>query len=543
MVKVTLSKFSRDQSFKGRFAHHYGYNSEYFDVLCKYKDDWSDKLFFVNEQMAKKYVELAKPIVTIMEEELNLAELSVTEMTSDDIQLLFTNDIPMKITYGKETHEVNLTTMDNTVDLTKLVKRNALILSPGGHITSLKWLPQVLKQDTPKVNYLAVSIINNPNGVGDSILNPELSMYDGNTTDHKINSAIQIWKHDLNTNELTLEHMLVTTNLGATCDLTWCPMYLEEGNVLGVLAASFTDGKLHLFRITKNLPQYAKVDQTSLSYVSQQSSEPQKSDPCTNIISFEFLGIDKILVGTTDGSIAEYILPFKRQEENIDDISIPSYKTKISDEPITSIVAAEYGTGEYIILINTISPIVFSYDYNNYIQDFHTPISRSTLPPSYNHVLRTFTVTPTVDSVGYIFLRSPQETMHSLLKLDSYLTSNHASEILGHPLNLSGTMSGQIIVLNYSRKILNGQKTTNRVLVPLQLWKFDEDEDKPGTVVLQADFGRMVVDTPVEMSIMPPELAISALAWNENVHGSSIYAAGTVSGVLIIERLDPKYRK
>ncbi|RLV93963.1 hypothetical protein JA1_002100 [Spathaspora sp. JA1] len=548
MSKSSIVKLSRDQSFKGRFLHNYGYNSTYFDFLRKYKDDWQDKLFIINEKITKKYVQYAKPIATLTEEELNIGDLTITELSQDAIESIFTNDIPMKILYGKEAHQINLTTMDSTVDLKKLVKRNALLLSPGGQITSLSWLPQRLEESTPKVNYLAVALINNPNGVSDSIINPELSMYNGNTTNHTINSAVQIWKHDLNTNELSLEHMLVTTDIGATSDLTWCPMYITEGDTLGVLAGSFTDGNLHLLKITKNLPKFAKVDKTSIRYRCHYSPVPQKSDPCNNITTFSFLGLDKVMVGTTDGFIAEYILPFKRKQDpdfENDNLSVPCSMIKMAEGPISSVVAAEYDSGEYVILINTTSPLTFVYDYNNPIQEFHSPVlSRSTLPPSYNYVLRNFTVAPTIDSLGYIFLRNPQENGNSILKLDSYIKCNHASEILGHPLNISGTTSGQILMLNYVRKIVNGSKTSNKFLVPLQLWKFKEDQqENPGLVVLQADFGRIPVDTPVEMSVMPPEVTVSATAWNENIHGSSVYAAGTVSGVLLIERLDPTYRK
>lgn len=79
------------------------------------------------------------------------------------------------------------------------------------------------------------------------------------------------------------------------------------------------------------------------------------------------------------------------------------------------------------------------------------------------------------------------------------------------------------------------------MLVPLKLWKFTLDKTN-STVEISADYERMDIESAIQASYMPSETMISALAWNENVIGSSVYAAGTASGILLVERLDPNFQ-
>lgn len=77
-------------------------------------------------------------------------------------------------------------------------------------------------------------------------------------------------------------------------------------------------------------------------------------------------------------------------------------------------------------------------------------------------------------------------------------------------------------------------------MVPLKLWKVTLDETS--TISISADYEKMDIESPIQASYMPLQVMISSVAWNENVIGSSVYAAGTASGILLIERLDPKFK-
>ncbi|KAG7665248.1 uncharacterized protein J8A68_001304 [[Candida] subhashii] len=541
-------KTGRDSSYRNRFKHYFGTDESYFELIKNYKTDWERFLFYVNEAKVKKYTtedNFLNELPTIEESQLNLNELDLKSVDEGYFQSRFHNEIGLKIING-DGGELDLKLDENVTDLMEFAKRKAKIVSPGGQVTALKWLPNPL-DDESGVSYLAIGVINNPKGISDSINNPELSMYSKSSNERGINSCIQIWKYDVKENEFSLENVLITTTMGAVSDLKWAPFH-TTGNTLGVLVGAFTDGDVHLFKINKSLPsKYNIVNKSSYTYTSTYSTKRTKSDPNSNITCFDFLSIDKIIIGCVDGYISEFILPFHPHYSTDTNPTLPSYRTRFSDAPITSILAANYAPGEYLIVINSASTQCMAYDYTDPTQCFCSPlVSKSTTPPSYNHALRCFGVTPSHDATGYSFIRVPQETASGLLKASASVSCNVLGERLGHPLNLTGFANGDIVVLNFARRHLQGGKITSKVLVPLKLWKLElaegteAGEVKAGSFVLRAGYESCDVESPMTPSFMPPEVAISALGWNENVIGSSVYAAGTISGLLIVERLDPK---
>ncbi|CUM46861.1 unnamed protein product [Debaryomyces tyrocola] len=552
----STKQLMRDISFKPRFRYNYGFDEKFYDHALKYKDAWQDRLFYVDEDAMIDEFRTGdlkiKQFPTIDTNSLKMSDMKLKKLSEAEISSQFglnKDSLQLSIARDKTKKETKLQ-FGESIDLNEPLKRNGLALNTGGHVTSMSWLPQKFNENGARYQYLAVSVINNANGLKDTINNPQLSVFHNSAgkESNNVKSGIQIWQYDLTENKFELYKFLITTSIGVCSRLTWTPIYIDGStDILGILCGTFTDGKLHLLKIkqnTKDTPDLSKLIKSSLHY---ELKDPRgnKDEDTVGITCFDFLNHEKIIVGLSVGSIAEFILPYYTSEideiteEN--DINQPSFVQTISETPLTSISIANPDELSYFILINTSGSQSFALEYGNFQQGrIESYPTNTLLKPIYNHSLKVFLLSDAWDSIGYNFVRHPQEKPSSVLKLDGVVSSFHSSEVTGHPLNISGTTFGEIHIVNISRKILNGAKATNKLLIPLKLWKLQLNSDNK-TLELSGDYEIVQTDKSTKISVTPPDVIISSLAWNENLNGSSIYTAATVSGLLILERLDPKY--
>lgn len=552
----STKQLMRDISFKPRFRYNYGFDEKFYDYALKYKDAWQDKLFYVDEDAMIDEFRTGdlkiKQFPTIDTNRLKMSDMKLKNLSEAEINSQFGLNkdlLRLCVVRDKAKKETKLQ-FGESIDLNSSLKRNGLALNTGGHVTSMSWLPQKFNENGARYQYLAVSVINNANGLKDTINNPQLSVFHNSAgkDSNNVKSAIQIWQYDLIENKFELYKFLITTSIGVCSRLTWTPIYIGGNtDILGVLCGTFTDGKLHLLKIkqnTKDTPELSKLMKSSLYY---EIKDPRgnNDEDTVGITCFDFLNHEKVIVGLSVGSIAEFILPYYTSEiddtteEN--DINQPSFVQTISETPLTSISIANPGELSYFILINTSGSQSFALEYGNFQQGrIESYPTNTLLKPIYNHNLKVFLLSDAWDSIGYNFVRHPQEKPSSVLKLDGVVSSFHSSEVTGHPLNISGTTFGEIHIVNISRKILNGAKATNKLLIPLRLWKLQLNSDNK-TLELSGDYEIVQTDKSTKISVTPPDVIISSLAWNENLNGSSIYTAATVTGLLILERLDPKY--
>lgn len=552
----STKQLMRDISFKPRFRYNYGFDEKFYDYALKYKDAWQDRLFYVDEDAMIDEFRTGefkiKQFPTIDTNSLKMSDMELKKISEAEMKSQFSLNkdlLRLCVVRDKAKNETKLQ-FGESIDLKASLKRNGLALNTGGHVTSMSWLPQKYNENGARYQYLAVSVINNANGLKDTINNPQLSVFHNSAgkDSNNVKSGIQIWQYDLIENKFELYKFLITTSIGVCSRLTWTPIYIGGStDILGVLCGTFTDGKLHLLKIKQNTndtPELSKLMKSSLYYEIKDPRGNNEEDT-VGITCFDFLNHDKVIVGLSVGSIAEFILPYytseidEATEEN--DINQPSFVQTISETPLTSISIANPDELSYFILINTSGSQSFALEYGNFQQGrIESYPTNTLLKPIYNHNLKVFLLSDAWDSIGYNFVRHPQEKPSSVLKLDGVVSSFHSSEVTGHPLNISGTTFGEIHIVNISRKILNGAKATNKLLVPLRLWKLRLNSDNK-TLELSGDYEIVQTDKSTQISVTPPDVIISSLAWNENLNGSSIYTAATVTGLLILERLDPKY--
>ncbi|CUM63141.1 uncharacterized protein PRCAT00000708001 [Priceomyces carsonii] len=542
------TKLLRDLSFKPRFRQSYGSNDYYYNFILKYKEAWESKLFYVDEStvsnMLETYPKLQKVIPEVRDVDEKLPDTKISPLLSEDEVTGFgVKDLSLRIflEHGDRREPIDIG-FGHAIDLKNHVNRKGLILNAGGHITSMKWL---ISRHSQKYQYLAVSVISNKGGILNNINNTQLSLFHKGVEKDALKSGIQIWKYDLEGNALVLDQFYLTDTIGATSNLEWVPIEIGgDTDTIGVLGGSFTDGQFHLVKIKKtqhNTTFYGRIKEPSLTYKIQGFSSKNSTD-LVAITCYDYLNKDRFIVGLTNGSIAEFPLPFAEDLNDSDsseeDYEKPSFIQKVADTAIVSVSISELEASRYTLIINTSGIQCFALEYNNFRQGYLISApTNSFLKPSKNHLLNATLGSYSSDTVSLSFLRNPQDTLSVVLKVDGIVSSVLLSEILGHPLGLVGSTQGDIYILNYARKFLNGAKTTNKSLVPLKLWKCSMDNND---IVVSSNLVPVTVDKSNQINIAPPQILISAIAWNENIAGSSIYTAGSISGLLLLERLDPK---
>lgn len=251
------------------------------------------------------------------------------------------------------------------------------------------------------------------------------------------------------------------------------------------------------------------------------------------ITAYDIFDETKIIVGTLDGAIAEFVLPGidEHPEE-------PSFVEYVTDSAISTVTVASVLNG-HVLLVNTTTTRSFAILYENLRQNrLETAFTILFLPPRYHRGYRIFVYPDSAESIGYTFVRHPHQK-HSLLLRTELISSFHISEYLNHPFALVGNAAGDFYVINIGRKIFGVPKAHNRLVVPLKIWSLSLEDDRK-TLRLVGDYEPSSADkADVAYSFTPHEVGISACAWNEGFDGSSTYAMATYSGLLVLERLDP----
>lgn len=536
---MNTAKAIKDLSLKSRFLPSYGSNETLYQESLEYISYWQDKLFVIDEKSFTAEVEnetLKTVEIATVQDDL-FPEMSTKPVNGDVLKkkLGLNGSLEVDIHGTTTTFKIG-----KSVDL-KSIERNANTLYTGGIVTSLSWLPRTVNGK----QYLAVTVINGDSGDIKSVIDSEqLSIFYtvslAKPGTKMLKTAMQIWELDLATNNWSLYKLLDTSSLGACSNITWAPVNFDT--VLGVLGGSFKDGKLHFFKIKPckgKGPEYLEVIDLSISYG---LSNPRTETEILAITSYDYLLTDRVIVGFTDGSISEFILPGYKHSSSMDsfecDYTVPSFVFNLAETPISSITVGNPIPNKYVVQVNTHGTQNFIFDYDSYKSQWLDSFG-SSLRPLYHDQLKIFICLDSYDVAAYAFVRHPHERQSLFLKVDGIITSYGASKYLNHPMVLVAGSYGELFVVNVARKILSPSKTASKTLVPLRLWKLCYNLE--GHKGLSFDFliEPVPADKTNKVTVSPEQVCISCLGWNETINGSSLYAAGTHSGLLVIESLDP----
>ncbi|PSK78544.1 hypothetical protein CJJ07_001642 [Candidozyma auris] len=527
LLKPNLPR-TRDMNFVGRFHQNYGFEEGLFEYLLAQKEIWGDKLFFVDENqfraVANERRHLTRDLVVVEKSSLMFAEVEGSEISENAFKSQFGSE-PKEVIIaagGNESREI--LEAGNSLNMNTKTKRNSSILNVGGIITALKWLPYG--------PFLAIAVAYHEGGLSNAVKSPSLSVFSGGSNATEIKSCIQLYKYDSTATSLTLERVLITSSFGAASSINWLPFKVKEDGTC-VLSALFTDGRVHFFRIGSSSPESKYIDVKSSSWTI--SLKDERSDSSLPITAYDIFDESKVIVGTIDGAIAEFVLP------GFDDHpDIPSFVNYVADSAINTITVGRVFNG-HVLLVNTATTRSFAILYENLRQSrVEVAYTVSDLPPRYHEGYRIFIYPDSAETIGYSFARHPQQKQSLLLQTE-LISSFHTSEFLNHPLAIVGNVAGDFYVMNIARKIIGVPKAHNRLVVPLRIWSFSLETDRT-TLRLSGDYVPTTADkSNVAYSFTPHEIGISACAWNEDFDGSSTYAMGTYSGLLVLERLDPAF--
>lgn len=543
---------TRDFPFKQRFLLNYGHNEEYYQQSMRYKSQWQDKMFYLSEDQLKENTSKDPHTLKLLPDVSSgsIPPLLLETVNEEQFLNLFGlkggSEIKLSLQQGPKEISTKLN-FGEYLKLNDSIARNGLFLNAGGHVTSMKWLPGVSEDE--RYHYLATTVIRSANGIESTINDHKISLLESKNSqlNSDLKHGIQIWRFDSHQNHFSLYKFLLTTSIGISSDIGWIPSKWTHGtsddDILGVLCGTFSDGKLHVLKINKNTypnqPELANILQTSLSY-----GISDTLDSTVSITCYDFLGHGKIFVGLSNGSIAEFILPYLysgdvSQEES--DITIPSYVISLTEAAISSVVVGETDPNHFTLVVNSTGSQCFALEYEDFQHgSIGSWTTNSLIKPIYNKSLKLIVSTDSQDSLNYSFARHLHEKPTLIMKVDGTVTSYHTSEILNHPLALCGSSIGEVHVVNIARKILQGGKTSTKVITPLLLWKLSKHGSE---IHISGDLVPTVADRTTKLYIAPPEVSISAVAWNENLDASSVYTAATVSGLIVLERLDPKFHQ
>lgn len=521
-------------NYVARFNQNYGFEDGVFEFLLSQKELWAERLFYVPENELLEWISSKKhPVREVPSISLNLyiSAYKLNIMSEEEFRLQFggTENIDLTITKSGIQAKQHLSA-GQSYSLKTELGREGLVLNVGGRVTALKWSPYTSRP------YLAVSVIGGPEELKDVVSHPELSVFPGKPSSGvKIRSAIQLWEYDPIENTLELRRVLETSAFGATSEIRWVPAKFDL-DVIGVLAGVFTDGSLQFFEIKTNEMTTIYEQVTVSSYAIQSTTKRLnvngRVDPIT---SFDFIDHKCVVVGTFNGSLAEYIIPSPQENDPLADV--PSFLQYVAESAIKSVTIGRVGPN-HIIFSQSMGNQSYTLHYENLrMGRVQTDYTNSLTTPTFHDNLRVFVYPDSAESFSLSFARHPQ-LKGTLIMRTELISSFHTSEYLGHPFAIIGNTLGQVFLVNISRRIFALPKGQQKFVNPLKIWSLYKTSSSD-ELILNGDYEQIASDrSSIVYTFTPPEVVVSATAWNENINGSSSYAFGTHSGLLVVEKLD-----
>lgn len=384
-------------------------------------------------------------------------------------------------------------------------KRTGFVHNVGALVTGLAWLNTVEGQD----QYLAVSM----SQYKEDPVDPHLKMF--GREEHI--SCIDIYS----LNPLTLEFKKMQTivhNFGESWDLKW-----HEGakgsHYLGVLGCVCQDGSVKFFGVEKNQEYQIRMFDEALISI----SIPQASISC-----FDFITPHAIVCGFQNGYVAEFDLI----------TNLPCYYHKVHDSYIISVVTA-YSNFEDVT-VGTLSV-------DGYLSVFNPKDIRTTkcvvgrarggnnTPIVYSPQLYSFVHSDGVNSIKAFPPRAIFAT-HQICLHENTVTSMAVSKL--HPLLLSGSADGTLIINNLARRFLTGIKNNTTTYRYLKLWKWDYSLAK-NLYRLDPNYEvyKFSVNEVSKAQVDPHGINISCVKWNETPQSGKFYAFVNNAGLLVVEKL------
>lgn len=482
---------------KEKLFRIFGSNHEKVVEILRLRREWEKSMFIFDENQLKKY----KPSKKIS----SLPDSQYSTLSQNQFygRLALKKNMKLQLENGE---------VSNLQAGTVIGTENVSYCNVGGLITDVAWLPHESDTDH-EILVVAVS------DISDTSIAPEFSLLAGKAH----TSGFLIYKLTEETGELKLIKAIVH-NWGNCWDLKG-----RIGEGFDVLSAVFSDGKVRLLNFnTAELSENLMVDDDDETiFLSAKTPSYEYSLPDTLITAFDWIE-DRIIVGTSEGSVAEFNLGER----------IPNFVYPLHSGYIFSLRVGDSkydDTMVYTSCADGSSALFSTIDIRTTknVTPKSKSISKSVAysPQLYSFIQLEGQYSATLTPVRALFFVTP------LVKHDGSTESISTSNL--HPMLLSGGADGKIKITNMARRLLNGQKQalSSHKILTLRELQYGEKEGIY-RVTAPLDVETLAANENSNVSnIYPPGVSINAIKWNENLSAGKWYAASSTSGLLIIEKI------
>lgn len=499
-------------SARDKIERLYGLNQEKLLTLAKVKEAFETCIFcFPSEKLQRDsscYVECTPPCA-----KWNVHDILIG---SDKAKCRDVKESELNEIFERRKKELSIIVGEAEIALGSQQKaefpvfpyghRRGFVYNSGCLITDIAWLHQEERTE----QFLAVSL----SQCIDKPLDKRLQMFDV----EKHVSCIEIFS----LNPQTLEFSKIQTiahNFGETWNLKWhegC----QTADTLGTLAFVCQDGSVKLLEVRVS-------DEYEIKFFEQPSISI--SIPKVSITCYDFLSPTTIVCGFKNGFVAEF---------DLTDVKVPSFYRKVHDSYIISLSIAYSEFEDPVVATISVDGYFYVFDPKD-IFTSKTTVTRfrgtNIIPVSYIPQLFAFINSDGANSLKTVVPRAAF-AIHPVCLQETTVTSVGTSR--RHPLALTGTSDGNVIIANVARRLLTGIKNASATHTSLRLWKWEycKNLDKYRLNHSYEQY-KLNVNEVSGIKVDAHGVNISCVKWNETPSGGQFYAFANSAGLLTIEKL------
>ncbi|QLQ80734.1 hypothetical protein HG537_0E00870 [Torulaspora globosa] len=499
-------------SARDKIERIYGLNKQKLLNLAKVKEGFETCVFcFPSENLRKDspyFVDLVPPCASenVYRTLVGMNRTKFHVMSESEMgQMIQKRSKPLQVVIGET--EISLG-VDDKADFPVFEndRRTGFLYNTGALITDLAWLTQEHEES----QYLAVSLSQYMDKPSDEHL--KMFEAEGNV------SCIEIYKLHPHTLAFTKLQTIVHT-FGETWNLKWHEGCQSESSI-GSLVFICHDGSVKMLEVENTQEFTVKlIDQPSLCI----------ELPRVAITCYDFLSPTTIICGFKNGYVGEF---------DLSDPTTPSYYRKIHDSYVISIIVA-YSEFENL-LVSTVAVDGYFYVFDpKDIFTSKTTITRfrgtNIIPMAYIPQLYAIVNSDGANSLKAVVPRAAF-AIHSVCSLENSIVSIGTSRL--HPLSLSGSSDGSVVIDNVARRLVTGIKNTAQTHTSLRLWKWEYSElDEKYRLNHAYETFKLSVNEVIALRIDPHGVNISCIKWCESTSSGQFYAFANNAGILTIEKL------
>ncbi|KAI0461723.1 hypothetical protein LJB42_004796 [Komagataella kurtzmanii] len=394
--------------------------------------------------------------------------------------------------------------------------RVAKLLNTGGFVLETIWLPSYVAEKVPA--YLLISL--KDHDPQDGAFNPQFSVFKS----QQYPSALQFYKINPN----NLNSILLVTIYLKTGGLTNLKVLSAEDNVVQLIALS-SEKTIHLYKLILE-------DTKSEIYVTVDKPSLELSVKDLLITSFDMISPDRIIFGTSSGTIGEFDL------SNKDPFS-PVY---LYQTPLQSIVLLKTNGSDllYEDSLNSELVVITSMDYKSLILDLADIIKLVRTAIKQRYFLNQMEYSPfakvfiATDDTASLTLFASRDSTAIISGASHTNRINRIGISPLHPMTLSGSVDGEVRISNSFSSIFFMARSKSRP-VSLCLWKLEHSSSQNAfRLVSHLKVGKAEQKVTLDATIFPNSITFTSLSWNESISSCNLYAAGSASGLVILEALE-----